>query len=51
MCYVVNQLFYVLLTHPCLQGPLEIVVLNYDTFDDNFEIKNNFAKILKRGCL
>ena len=28
----------------------EIVVWIYDTFDNNFEIKNDFTKYLKESC-
>ena len=39
-----------ILTHSYLSIPLEIVVWIYDTFDNNFWIKNYFSKYLKEIC-
>ena len=39
-----------ILTHPCLHVPLEIVVWIYDTFDNNFGIDNDFTKYLNESC-
>ena len=33
-----------------LRAPPAIVVWNYDTFDNNFDIDNDVTKYLKGGC-
>ena len=37
-------------THTCLQVPLEIFIWIYDTFDNNFEIKNKSTNYFKGSC-
>ena len=37
-------------THSCLRIPLEKVVCIYDTFDNNFEIRNDFTRYFKGSC-
>ena len=39
-----------ILTHSCLNVPLESFFWTLDTYDDNFGIKNNFTKNLKETC-
>ena len=39
-----------LLTHPCLRVPLDIVVCILSTFDSNFEIEDDFTKYFKERC-
>ena len=33
-----------------LKNSLKIVVWNFDTFDNNIGLKNNFTKELKESC-
>ena len=33
-----------------LKGTLEIVIIIFDTFDNNLQIKNDFTKYLKKSC-
>ena len=38
------------LTHSCFRGYPEIVVWIFDTFDNNFEIKDDFTRYFKESC-
>ena len=42
----ISLYFMLKLTHSCVRVSLESVGCIYDTFDNNLEIKNNFAKYL-----